>query len=133
MKGALAFLVFLLLCLLLFGRSSFGAQFKGDLSQRQTISLELDNRDVREALEQLFGQAKTRFRIDPSGRGNVTIHIKPTSFKAALQAVVGQVNATYRVEQGLYVVVGRTPVAPHLPGDRGPRPGGSAGPGGRYS
>ena len=69
------------------------------------VNLSLDHADVREALRQLFGQAKLSYIAAPDVQGTVTIYVQNVPFEDALKNLLRQFNAVYRIDSGTYTII----------------------------
>jgi hypothetical protein len=104
------------------------AQAPAGTQQLPPVTLDLRDAPVREALEQLFKNAKVQYVIDPAVQGYISsLNIKDQPFRNALNLIVRTASPplSYSVENAIYIVrPRRTDV---LGGGMG---GGMEGPGG---
>lgn len=73
----------------------------------RTVTLQLENVPVREAIRDIAEQAQIDIAVDPNLRGRVTANLRDVSPQFALRAVLDQVGATWRNEGEVIRVVRR--------------------------
>jgi type II secretory pathway component GspD/PulD (secretin) len=73
----------------------------------KTVTLDIDQADVREALRALFKSMNVSYSVSPEVQGIVTVNVKNVPFETALQNILKQVTATYRIVGGVYEVIPR--------------------------
>lgn len=69
-----------------------------------SVSMKLNNCDVREALRSHFRHSNKSYEIDVKVQGFITLSMQNVSFDAALRSMLQAVGATYRIEDGVYIV-----------------------------
>lgn len=74
------------------------------------VTLELRDAPIRQALEQLFHQAKVDYSLDNAVAGFVTLSLTDQPFDSALRLILRASRAplTYRIEGGVYIITPRT-------------------------
>jgi hypothetical protein len=75
------------------------------------ISVELQDADIRVALQQIFNAAKVNYTIDPSIKGTVTATFSTTPLHTVLEMLTKYAPAplTYRFENGVYSILPKEP------------------------
>ncbi len=70
------------------------------------VTMNLRDVEMRQALENLFGQARAQYPIDPSVTGYVSLSMKDQPLTDALQTLLraSATPLTYTVENGMYLV-----------------------------
>ena len=71
----------------------------------RTVTLQLENVPIREAIQDIAEQAKVNIAIDPQIRGRVTANLRDVTPQFALRAVLDQIGATYSEERGVIRIV----------------------------
>ncbi|MCW3094709.1 MAG: antirepressor regulating drug resistance protein [Chthonomonadaceae bacterium] len=73
------------------------------------ISLELQDADIRVALQQIFNAAKVSYTVDPSVKGTVTASFSEIPLQTVLEMLLKYAPAplTYRLENGVYSILPR--------------------------
>src|SRR5579883_1909592 len=85
------------------------AQNAGDMPQRD-VSINLQNGDIRSALDALFKGSGLNYTIDPSVTGTITISLRGVPFDVALRSILRAANPplTYSVQDGVYQIKPRS-------------------------
>ena len=73
--------------------------------EEKTVTIELNQADIRFALKALFDPTGYNYSIDPAIQGTVTVRLKDVPFSVALRNILSQVKASYRVVGGVYEIV----------------------------
>ena len=117
MKNKIATLVGLLLGITVLCAAPTRAFAQGDPQDKIIPSLELEQADIRDALNVLFKSVGLDYIVAPDVQGTVTAHLKNVPFETALRNLLAQVDATYRTEGGTFNIVKKE--APVVGGDPG--------------
>ena len=82
------------------------ADDKAPAPVEQTVSLDLRNTPIREALEKLFRQTKSDFSMDNAVQGYVTLKITDQPLETALRMLLrsAPMPLTYSKDAGVYIV-----------------------------
>ncbi len=79
----------------------------GDVANKK-VSLNLENADIRYALQLLFKSAGVNFSLDQNVAGTVTVSLTDVPFRTALESILRSTQSTnpltYRVEDGVYII-----------------------------
>ena len=74
----------------------------------QTITIELNNADIRSALQILFKSEGLNFSLDENVKGTVNVSLRDVPFKVALESILRSTDSsnplTYTIEDGVYFV-----------------------------
>jgi len=72
------------------------------------VTLNLENADIRYALQLLFKSAGVNYSLDQQVGGTVTVSLTDVSFRTALESILRSTQSTspltYRVEDGVYII-----------------------------
>ncbi|MGC8668797.1 MAG: hypothetical protein ACP5VE_11855 [Chthonomonadales bacterium] len=72
------------------------------------VTLNLENADIRYALQLLFKSAGVNFSLDQAVSGTVTVSLTDVPFRTALESILRSTQSTnpltYRVEDGVYII-----------------------------
>jgi len=95
------------------------ARAQADVSGQIIKDVQFEQKDVRQAIRELFKSVGVSYSIAPEVQGTITVALHNVTFEVALQNVLRQVDATYRIEGGVYEVVHQSgnfgdPVPPEL-------------------